>query len=97
MQQQKTLFTLKLVSKELNHFGAIAAFFGIGHKGHWQVAHKLSFMHHLSVPVPQTRKMLKLPQSYLTQFTVPTEMHRDAPWCTVMHREAEPHYSSNLT
>jgi hypothetical protein len=69
MQQQKTLFTLKLVSKELNHFGAIAAFFGIGHKGHWQVAHKLSFMHHWQ-PVPQTRKMLQLAQSYLTQFTV---------------------------
>ena len=66
-----TLFTLfyvctvKLVSKELNHFGVIAAFFRYGA---WD---KLLFMRHLSVSqVPHTGKMLQSPQSDLTPWTL---------------------------
>ena len=59
---------LKLVSKELNHFGAIAAFFQ-----DWaprQVTHKGRFMCPLSVsPVFNPGKTLQLSQSDLTPWT----------------------------
>ena len=51
--------------------GRLQRFSEIGHRGHWQVAHKRSFMCHLSVSlVPNLGKMLQSPQRDLAPWTI---------------------------